>query len=203
MTHLSRLAAMPARPRIALLAVAALAVAAAAGCGSSKELPKDIPAASVPGLTQNLEAVLQACSVGDHVGAVSAAQEYANAVAALPSSVSADTRDVLNQTADNLSTLAQSDAGCKAQTTGPSGEQGPQVDTTSTQTTTTTAPPTTDTTTTTDTQAAPPSAPPDNPGGGNPGGGNPGGGNPGGGNGGGNSGGIGAGKSAGAPGGHG
>jgi uncharacterized membrane protein YgcG len=192
-----RLAAMPAWRRSALLAVAALAALAGGGCGKSKELPADIPAANAQGLLQNLQLVQERCAAGDQQGAVDAAQNYAVAVEALPDTVNADVMTVLRQTATNLHTLAQSDTGCKPET-GPSGLSGAQPDTTTTAattttTTTTTTPPAD--TTSTETSSPPP---PDQGNGGSEGGtGNPTGGGNSGGNGGGNgsSGGVGAGKS--------
>jgi hypothetical protein len=188
---------MSAWRRSVTLAAVALAAVAASGCGSSKELPKDIPTTLADGLVANLNAVFTACETQDRAGAKSAARLYAQAVADLPPTISADNRTILAQTAENLTKLAEDRSQCSAGPTGPTGLSGPTTSTgTSTETTTTPPVTTTDTTTdttttdttTTDTTPAPPT------GGGGSGGG--GGGKPSGGGGSdGNSGGVGAGKS--------
>jgi len=164
---------MPPRRILVTLAAVALAVAAASGCGSSKQLPRDIPSASAGNLVTTLNDVVVACQKGDPAAVRSAAQAYAQALAALPSTVNADVRKVLTQTSDNLSLLAQDPTQCAAGPTGASGAQGvAPTNSTSTPASTTpttptgTTPTATTLTNTTPTNTTPASGPP---GGGKPG----------------------------------
>jgi hypothetical protein len=163
--HSSRLAAMLALRRSAPMAAAVAIVAAAVGgCGSSNELPKDIPAASADGLISNLNAVAADCQQGDPLGAESQAAQYERAVALLPDSINPDVLKVLEETGSNLKELAGSKAGCEAGTSGASGLQGAQPTESSTTTQdVATTPATTESTDTSSTPAdtqTPPSSPP-------------------------------------------
>ncbi len=153
--RVSRLAAMLTLRRSAPLAAAVALAAAVGGCGSSNDLPQDIPAANAEGLVKSLNTVLADCQQGDPAGAQSQAAQYERAVSQLPDSVDANVRKVLEETANNLTNLAGSKTGCSAGASGTSGLQGFQPDTTTTTTQdVTTAPPTTTTETTTTTPPA-------------------------------------------------
>ena len=188
MNPLNTLASMPARRRLTTLAAVALAAAAATGCGSSKELPRDIPSPSADGLVTSLNDVFVACHRGDRAAAESAAQTYAQALAALPGTVNPDVRKVLTQTSDNLTALAQDPSQCVNEPSGASGAQGVTPSTSTSTETTTTPPSTTTATTPTDTTPTNTTPPANTPGNGKPGGSKPSSGN------GGGSGGVGAGK---------
>jgi hypothetical protein len=163
---------MSARRRFVSLAAVALTVAAAAGCGSSSGLPRDIPASQAPALIANLEAVMTACRTHDPRSAADAARQYASAVALLPSTVDPDVRKVLTDTAAHLTALARGGSGCQAGPSGATGVTGAVPNTTSSQAVATAPPATNTSTSTTDTtaQTPPPPSQPAAPAGGNGGG---------------------------------
>lgn len=127
----TRLAAMRRAARyVPLLAIATLAFP---GCGSSDDLPKNIPPASASALQRDLTRAQQACKDGDSSRLSSAADAYSSEVADLPSTVSGKTREVLQQGANSLSDLARTQAGCATGTSGVTGPTG-AVPTTPTET---------------------------------------------------------------------
>ena len=167
---MSRLGAMSARRRLAALAAAVGVAGALASCGSSDTLPNDIPAASAPGLIENLNQILSKCS-DDPRATANAVRAYQSALSDLPDTIDPDVKKVLTETADNLTTLAAHKAGCQSGVTGTSGLQGFQPDTTATSTTTApTTEATSTTTTTTTTTPTQPETPPPNGNGEGPGG---------------------------------
>jgi hypothetical protein len=176
-----------------MAAAVAMVAAVLGGCGSSSELPSDIPAASADGLVSSLNQVLTDCQ-SDPNAAKSAAAQYQRALAQLPDTVDADVRKVLEETGSNLTELAGSKAGCETGPSGTSGLQGAQpTESSTTAQDVATTPSTTESTDTTSTPPdteTPPSSPAggggegvgsqgQQPGGGPPAGGQPGGGQPG------------------------
>jgi hypothetical protein len=159
---------MLALRRFAPLAAAVAVAVVAGGCGSSNDLPQDIPPANASGLISNLNTVLADCQQGDPAGAKSQAAQYERAVALLPDSVDPDTRKILEETATNLTKLTGEQSGCGSGTTGTSGLQGAQP-TTTTTTTTAEATATTSPTTTAESDTTSPETqpPPETPAGGN------------------------------------
>jgi hypothetical protein len=147
-----------------MAAAVAMLAAGVGGCGSSNDLPKDIPAASASGLISNLNEVKADCDRGDPLGAKSQAAQYERAVALLPDSVDPDVRKVLEETGSNLTDLAGSKAGCAAGASGTSGFQGAQPTERSTTTqdvaTTPSTTESTDTHPTSPETQTPPSSPP-------------------------------------------
>src|SRR5262245_54402995 len=100
----TRLAAMPFGPRTILAAMAAAALAlAAGGCGSSDD--KSIPPANSDQLLTQLGNVRAQVESGDCELAKSSAIQFKSSVDSLPSDVQDDTRKDLDQLADNLSEI--------------------------------------------------------------------------------------------------
>jgi uncharacterized membrane protein YgcG len=139
----SRLAAMPWRRTnaAALGAVVALALAVA-GCGSGDE--KSIPPSSSEQLLAALEVVREQVRAGRCELAESEAVTFQSTVEEVSGQVDGETRDELNQLADNLVELAGAPGQCTTEE-GATGEAG--VVETEPTTTETTEPTTTETTT--------------------------------------------------------
>lgn len=182
MDRSSRLAAMPARTKISLLACVCAVILA--GCGSSGG--GTIPPANSAQMIALLTAVERNAGSGDCQLAQRQADEFKHAVDLLPAAVDDEVKQGLFDVAENLIELAQEPSQCVDQ--GTSGATGvaptPETSTTSvpptTQSTTTTEPTTTTATDQTPTNTggggnAPPEPPAPQPpaGGGGGGGGGP------------------------------
>jgi len=163
----ARLAAMP-RPPLFLLSVVlgAVVAVALASCGSDDE--GTIPPQSAAAMLTALENARGEQSQGDCTGVSDAAGNLLTAVNEAPETVDPDVRQAILDGANNLRALAEDESRC--QSTGATGESGPQP---SEETDTT--PSTTTTTTTSTTEEEPPPEQPGNEGGGNLGQGNQGG----------------------------
>lgn len=165
----ARLAAMP-RPPLFLLSVAlgAVVAVALASCGSDDE--GTIPPQSAAAMLTALENARGEQSQGDCTGVSDAAGNLLTAINEAPDTVDPDVRQAILDGANNLRALAEDESRC--QSTGATGESGPQP---SKETDTTPSTTTTTTTSTTETEEEPPPEQPGNEGGGNLGQGNQGG----------------------------
>jgi hypothetical protein len=160
---LTRLAAMPAKKRLAvLIAIAALA-AAVAGCGSD-EIGGTLTPEQATRLNDDLDAVQDATGANQCSTARSAVRDYRTDVFELPSEAGTELKAALQDGGQQLSSLVADQCGTAAGATGSSGEQpaGSQSSNDSTSSTTSTP-----TTTTPDPTSAPTEEPPSPPGGGN------------------------------------
>ncbi len=189
---LSRLAAMPAKKRLAVLIAIAAIAAAVAGCGSD-EIKGTLTADQAAELNADLEAVQQAADANDCLTAGSKVRQFRARVFELPSGAGADLKTALQDSGKQLSTLVADQCGTASGVTGTTGAQptGSSDHTTTTDTTSTASTASTSSTpTTVPNQQSPP--PPgsgngnglgngNGQGNGNPGAGNPGGGSTGGG----------------------
>src|SRR3954447_575715 len=117
--RVSRLAAMRA-PRTIVALAAVAAVTAVAGCGSSRELPKDIPPTTAQSLLSYLNQVARDCA-NDPQAIPSAVNGYMNALADVPDSVDSDVRKILDETGTRLQSLARDASGCQEGATATSG----------------------------------------------------------------------------------
>ncbi len=187
---LTRLAAMPAKKRLAVLIAIAAIAAAVAGCGSD-EIKGTIPASNAAQLRSDLDAARSRKRERRLHGAKARVQDFVEHVDLLPATSGTALKEALRDAGDNLEQLVQEPCGSGA--TGAAGEQPTSSTTKEATATDTTA--TTGTTSNSSTSTTVPSEePPSPPGGGsgnglgngNAGGngqsnGNPGNGNPGGG----------------------
>lgn len=185
---LTRLAAMPAKKRLAVLIAIAAIAAAFAGCGSN-EIKGTLTADQANQLNTDLDAVQQATDANDCTTAKSAVRQFRADVFQLPSEAGTELKAALQDGGQGLSKLVAVRCGTTSGATGVTGEQ--PSGSTSKETTTTHSTATTGTTSTSSTSTpAHTEQPPSPPGNGNGlGNGNAGGnqngqanGNPGGGN---------------------
>jgi hypothetical protein len=166
----SRLAAMPGRPQLSLLAC--LLAVALGGCGSDEE--GTIPESNSNDLLTLLDGIEQSVAGGNCDVAQKQADEFVDAVNQLPAEVDDEVKGGIQEAAAQLRELSNEPSQCE-DTTGPTDFENLEPTTT---TPTTTEPPTTtetkDTTTTTTTepeeeeQAPPEEEPPSENGGGPP-----------------------------------
>ncbi|HXE98844.1 MAG TPA: hypothetical protein VN458_00700 [Solirubrobacterales bacterium] len=150
---------------LALLAI----LAVLPGCGSD-EISGEIPPANATVLNDALDGVSTAIADQDCETAASRADEFVNAVNALPANPSADLKPELQAAGDNLRTLV-SDECATTEPTQPTHTQQPT--TSSTTSTTTSSTEETDTTTTSTTTSTDETEPPGNGQGQGPGSGGP------------------------------
>jgi hypothetical protein len=136
-------------------ALAALAAAVLAGCGSSDD--KSIPPDASGQLIAQLHQVQDQVNAGNCEVAKSQATVFKNSVGSLPSSVDSSTKQDLTKLADNLVELASNPAQCAS--TGATGVSGATStegsSTSSTESNESTEPETTSSTTTSTTSTAP------------------------------------------------
>jgi hypothetical protein len=140
---------MPGKNRLAALLVTGLAATAMSACGSS-DTPQTLSQEEANVLIAKLAAVQTAEATG-RCGVIKAtAQDYVDAVNALPESAGTQVKDDLRGAGEHIQELASDPSNCQ-QPSGASGDAG--IDTTSSTTSstipTTTAPETTETTTST------------------------------------------------------
>lgn len=183
---LTRLAAMPAKKRLAVLIAIAAIAAAVAGCGSD-EVKGTLTAEQAAQLSTDLDAVQQATDGNDCSTAAFAVRQFRADVFGLPSETGTELKAALQDGGQQLSTLVADQCGTASGTTGATGDQtasSPSSKDTTSRTSSTTSTPTA---TTPDTATAPTEEPPSPPSGGNgnpsgngngQGNGNPGNGNP-------------------------
>jgi hypothetical protein len=169
----TRLAAMPGITRLPLLLVLLAILAVLPGCGSD-ESSGEIPQVNATALNQALDGVSSAIATGNCEAAASQAEEFGSAVNRLPADPSADLKPELQDAADNLRTLVDTEC-VSTQTTQPTSTQQPETSsTTSTTSSTTSSTEETDTTSTgTTTTSTDETEPPANGQGQGPGGGGP------------------------------
>jgi hypothetical protein len=166
----TRLAAMPGITRLPPLLVLLAILAVLPGCGSD-DISGEIPQVNATALNQALDGVSSAIATGNCEAAASQAEAFDSAVNRLPADPSADLKPELQDAADNLRTLVDTEC-VSTETTQPTSTQQETSSTSSTTPTTTSSTAETDTTSTTDTTTSTgETAPPANgqgPGGGGP-----------------------------------
>lgn len=160
LSAITRLAAMPGKKRLAaVLAIGAVATAVSA-CGSS-DTPKTLSQEEANVLIAKLAAVQTAEATGKCAAIKATAQDFVDAVNALPEAAGTQVKTDLRDAGEHIETLATDPSNCQ-QPSGASGDTG--VDTTSSTATstipTTTTPPTAETTTSTTTTSSTPEPPP-------------------------------------------
>jgi hypothetical protein len=165
----TRLAAMPGITRLPPLLVLLAILAVLPGCGSD-DISGEIPQVNATALNQALDGVSSAIATGNCEAAASQAEAFDSAVNRLPADPSADLKPELQDAADNLRTLVDTEC-VSTETTQPTSTQQETSSTSSTTPTTTSSTEETDTTTTDTTTSTGETAPPANgqgPGGGGP-----------------------------------
>lgn len=177
---ITRLAAMPGKKRLAALLVIGLAATAMSACGSS-DTPKTLSQEEANVLLVKLGAVQTAEATGRCAAIKATAQDYVDAVNALPESAGTQVKTQLRDAGAHIEELVTNDPTQCRQPSGASGSTGTETTSTTSSTIPTTPTDTTTTsttsTTTTSTQEPPPSgggdqgggAPPGQTGGGPPG----------------------------------
>ena len=170
----TRLAAMPGITRLPPLLVLLAILAVLPGCGSD-DISGEIPQVNATALNQALDGVSSAIATGNCEAAASQAEAFDSAVNRLPADPSADLKPELQDAADNLRTLVDTEC-VSTETTQPTSTQQQETSsTTSTTSTTTSSTEETDTTTSSTTTSTDETEPPGNgPGHGPSGGGPPG-----------------------------
>ena len=168
----TRLAAMPGITRLPPLLVLLAILAVLPGCGSD-DISGEIPQVNATALNQALDGVSSAIATGNCEAAASQAEAFDTAVNRLPADPSADLKPELQDAADNLRTLVDTEC-VSTETTQPTSTQQQETSSTS-STTPTTASSTeeTDTTSTGTTTSTDETEPPANGQGQGPGGGGP------------------------------
>jgi hypothetical protein len=157
---------MPGQTRLAGALAAVVMAVAISACGSSAD--RNISAADSQKLLSELDAVQGAVNSRNCGLAQARAQDFIDAVNALPETVGTDDKEKLREAGQNLQTLASDPSQCRPElTTGPSGVAGVRPD----DTTSTTTAATTTSTTTTSTSTTEAEPPPDTGGGNAQGGG--------------------------------
>lgn len=161
---------MPGITRLPPLLVLLAILAVLPGCGSD-DISGEIPQVNATALNQALDGVSSAIATGNCEAAASQAEAFDSAVNRLPADPSADLKPELQDAADNLRTLVDTEC-VSTETTLPTSTQQETSSTSSTTPTTTSSTEETDTTSTTDTTTSTgETAPPANgqgPGGGGP-----------------------------------